>query len=101
MKTLQLSMFSISCLTSKNSIKLWGTLRDKQMIILVDCGASHNFISSKFVKEHKSKMNETLLYTVEVGDGRKIPCEGVCSQLKLLIQGLQIQQDFFVFDRRR
>lgn len=98
MKTLQLSMYSITGLTSKKSIKLWGTLEDKQVVILIDCGASHNFISSLLVKERGMGVNETPPYTVEVGDGRKIPCQGVCSQIKLLIQGLEVQQDFFIFD---
>ena len=43
-------------------------------------------------------MNATSIYTVEVGDGRKLDCEGICSELTLEMQGLKIQQDFYVFD---
>lgn len=52
-KTLQLFMYSISGLTTKKSIKLRGRIGDKQVVVLIDCGASHNFISSLLVKEEK------------------------------------------------
>jgi len=42
------------------------------------------------------QVESTLPYTVEVGDGRKIRSEGVCTQLKLLVQGLEIKQDLFI-----
>nr|KYP41567.1 Retrotransposable element Tf2 [Cajanus cajan] len=95
---LQLSMCSIAGLTSKKIIKLWGKIGEEQVMVLIDCGASHNFISAKFVKQQKLDMYATSIYTVEVGDGRKLDCEGVCPKLKLEIQGLNIQQDFYVFD---
>lgn len=49
-KTLQLSMYSISGLTTKKSIKLCGRIGEKQVVILIDYRASHNFISSVLVK---------------------------------------------------
>lgn len=42
-------------------------------------------------------MTTTPPYTVEVGDGRMIRCEGVCKQVIFQVQGLEIQQDFFIF----
>ena len=35
-------------------------------------------------------VEETPPYYVEVGDGRKIPCEGVCPKLKLVMQSFGI-----------
>lgn len=31
---------------------------------------------------------------MEVGDGRRIPCAGMCPKLKVLIQGMEVQDDF-------
>lgn len=97
-KDLQLSMCSIAGLSSKKTIKLWGKIGKEQVMVLIDCGASHNFISATFVKQQELDMNATSIYTVEVGDGRKLDCEGICSELTLEMQGLKIQQDFYVFD---
>ena len=89
---------SIVGLSSKKTIKLWGKIGKEQVMVLIDCGASHNFISATFVKQQELDMNATSIYTVEVGDGRKLDCEGICSELTLEMQGLKIQQDFYVFD---
>lgn len=98
MKIMQLSMYSITGLTTKKYIKSWGTLGERKLIVLIDCGASHNFISSMLVKEENLTREETPPYYVEVGDGRRIPCEGMCPKLKVLIQGMEIQDNFFVFE---
>lgn len=97
MKILQLSMYSISDLTTKKSIKLWRIIENKQVVVLIDCGASHNFISSKLVKEESLPIEETLIYYVEVGDGRNITYEGMCPKLKLLMQNMDIEHNFFIF----
>jgi hypothetical protein len=43
-------------------------------------------------------LQATPSFTDEVGDGRKIPCGGVCQKLGLNIQGQYIQQDFCIFE---
>jgi len=80
----------MSGLTSKISIRLWDNIATNRVIILVDCGASHNFISAAIVKQQQIPITPTKPYTVEVGDGRKIRCEGVCKNVKLQIQGMEI-----------
>ena len=77
-------------LTSKKSIRLWEKIDENRIIVLVDCGASHNFISVAVVKKQQIPVTTTNPYTVEVGDGRKIRCEGVCKNVKLQIQGMEI-----------
>jgi len=60
---------------------------------------SHNFISAMFVQQQTLDTYATSIYKMEVGDEKKLDCEAVCSKLKLEMQGLQIQQDFYVSDR--
>jgi len=91
-KDLQLFMCSIDGLSSKKTIKLWGKIGKEQVMVLIDCGASHNFISATFVKQQELDMNATSIYTVEVGDGRKQDCEEICSELTLEMQGLKIHK---------
>ena len=81
----------MSGLTSKKSIRLWGKIDENRVIVLVDCRASHNFISVEVLKQQQIPVTTTKPYNVEVGDGRKIRCEGVCNNVKLQIQGMQIQ----------
>ena len=45
----QLSLHAISSVDNTNCIKLKARVQDKVMLILVDSGSSHSFISSQFV----------------------------------------------------
>ncbi|WVZ22534.1 hypothetical protein V8G54_001078 [Vigna mungo] len=76
-------------LTTKKSWKLWGMIGNEKVVILIDCGASHNFISPELISKCGLQQQPILPYMVEVGDGHK--------GLILEVQGSQIQQDFFVF----
>ena len=46
----QLSLNAISSLDHSNCIKLKTKVHDKVMLVLVDTGSSHNFVSSNFVQ---------------------------------------------------
>ena len=94
----QLSPHSIGGFTTRKSLKLWGKIKNKKVIVLIDCGATHNFISLKLVKELRLKVTPTGLYSVEVGDGHKVRCQGVCRSLPIELQDLQITQNCYLFE---
>ncbi|KAL5575524.1 hypothetical protein UlMin_017223 [Ulmus minor] len=48
---LDLSLNSLMGFTSSHTMKVWGLLGTRKIIILIDSGASHSFISSKLVRE--------------------------------------------------
>ncbi|KAE9594889.1 putative nucleotidyltransferase, Ribonuclease H [Lupinus albus] len=83
--------------TSSKSWKMEGTLGCRPVIVMIDCGASHNFISKKLVDSLQLQVEKTKTYVVEVGDGHHIKCQGKCSNLKLLVQQLEVSQDFYLF----
>ena len=71
----QLSLHSIEVFTTRTSLKLLGKIRNKKVIVLIDFGATHNFISVKLVKELRLEVTPTSPYSVEVGDGHKVRCQ--------------------------
>ena len=42
------------------------------------------------------KVDDTPSYVVEVGDGHKIKCKGVCREVPLKVQEVPVQQQFFL-----
>ncbi|BAT84466.1 hypothetical protein VIGAN_04185600, partial [Vigna angularis var. angularis] len=68
---MELSAFSAGGLTQPKTLKLQGKVGGKVVLILVDSGASHNFISKKLVEELKLGMEDTFPYQVSLGDGHK------------------------------
>ncbi|KAL6495833.1 hypothetical protein OROGR_030396 [Orobanche gracilis] len=95
--SLQLSLCSTAGLTSTKSWKMQGQVQNKAVLVLIDCGASHSFISQDMVQKLELVVENTPSYIVEVGDGHKVKCKGKCSKLSLQLQGMEIEQDFYLF----
>ncbi|KAI5420835.1 hypothetical protein KIW84_044603 [Lathyrus oleraceus] len=68
LQTLQLSMQSKEGFTSDKSFKVWVKVKDKELLTLIDSGATDNFIDSRLVKELDLKVVETPTYVIEWED---------------------------------
>ena len=55
------------------------------MIVLIDCGATHNFISAKSVRELVLPLEGTLGYGVLMGTGAIVNGEGICRGVVLTL----------------
>ncbi|XP_073220670.1 uncharacterized protein [Cicer arietinum] len=66
----------VSGFTTTKSWKVEGIVEGNSVVILIDCGASHNFIATELVGKLKLKVMETPSYLVEVGDVHKVRCKG-------------------------
>lgn len=98
-KVLQSSLNSKEGLTSNGSFKVQGRIGDREIWMLVDCGATNNFISQVLVNELDLPVVATTEYVVEVGNGAKERNSGVCKNLKLEAQGIPITQFFHTWSR--
>lgn len=78
----QLSLNALAGTEATNSIKLQATIRNKTMLILVDTGSSHSFVSSHFV-------HLTNLPTVPMGTQQIKLANGSCMSTNQMVQGLQ------------
>nr|KYP60183.1 hypothetical protein KK1_015634 [Cajanus cajan] len=90
-------MHNIVSLTTRRSLKIWGRIRVSRVVVLVDCGVTHSFISKELVEKMGPLAKDTSPYVVEVGDGHKIKSNGVCEGIKLEVQDFTIIRDFFLF----
>ncbi|OIV89425.1 hypothetical protein TanjilG_21900 [Lupinus angustifolius] len=94
---LRLSLCSMSGFTTTPSWKVEGMLKGRKVVVLIDCGASHNFIAHEVVQELRLSVQNTPSYMVEVGDGRKVKCRGKCTHLSFQVQNMGVTQDFYLF----
>ncbi|KAL5552031.1 hypothetical protein UlMin_002207 [Ulmus minor] len=93
-----LSFNSLMGFTSAQTLKLQGMLNGKSVVVLIDSGASHSFISSRLVTELSIPFVSTEGYGVQVGDGTRFKLNGICKRVKLWIQGTWIEEDFLPFE---
>jgi len=86
----QFSDLSLNALSSQdtfNCIKLKAKVRDKVMLILINSGSTHNFISSQFVDMAKLKTLPYRTKKVKLANGQHMTTNRMVSQLQCYYQG--------------
>lgn len=82
---------------SAATMKINGSIDSKEVLLLVDSGSTHNFISNTLVKELNLPIYLIPTFGVQIGDGRVIRCDQVCRNVKIQLPGFTIKQDFYPF----
>lgn len=65
----EVSLNSVSGLTSPRTMKVLGKIGDKEVVVLVDSGATHNFVSSRLIDELALVVTGTRSVGVKLGNG--------------------------------
>ncbi|XP_051129730.1 uncharacterized protein LOC127250470 [Andrographis paniculata] len=92
-----LPLYALVGFSGPRTVRLCGSLFGFSVTVLIDSGASHNFISQKLVLHAKLNVDTTQEFNVVLGDGRKVASTGVCSKLSIQIDGAEVQADYHVF----
>ena len=93
-----LELHSMAGLTGEKSMKIRGRIGDREVIVLVDSGATRNFVSTKIVQELQLPVTEDRGFGVVVAGGEIRRGRGKCAGIILEMQGVEIMEDFLVFD---
>ncbi|XP_052727710.1 uncharacterized protein LOC128195001 [Vigna angularis] len=96
--TMELSGLSAGGLSQSNTMKLQGWVQGKKVLVLIDSGATHSFISTKLVKELGLECTDTRPYKVCLGDGQKKVTNGYCTGVPVLLEGLEVRDKFYLFE---
>lgn len=95
---LDLSLCSAGGLTQPQTMKLRGKVQGETVVILIDSGASHNFISTKLVQRLGLEVDQTVTYKMRLGDGHGKQTQGCCRQLGVQLETYAFTGEFFVFE---
>ncbi|KAK9123136.1 hypothetical protein Sjap_012738 [Stephania japonica] len=93
--TMELSNHAVEGRPMPRTIKVKGRVGDVEVVILIDSGASHNFISPALVSTLKLPISVTADYGILVGGGTRISGSGVCKDVSVTFQGFTVFADFF------
>lgn len=94
----QLSLNAISSQDQTNCIKLKTRVKDKVMLILVDSGSTHSFISSHFVDLVQLPIVSITPKKVKLANGESIVTDKMVPQLECYCQGQSFAPDMIVLD---
>ncbi|GKD20744.1 ty3-gypsy retrotransposon protein [Tanacetum coccineum] len=73
----EVSLNSIMRFTPNRMMKLLGKIGDREVLVLIDCGATHNFISSKIIEELRLKVSDSGTFNVTLGNGEIARSKGI------------------------
>ena len=81
----ELSLNSVVGLSTPKTMKVRGKIKQQEVIVLIDYGATHNFFSAKLVRELVLPLEGTLGYGVLMGTGAAVKGEGICRGVVLTL----------------
>ena len=81
-------------LFSPKTMKIKGKIDQQEVITMIECGATHNFISTKVVQKLGLPLEETSSYGVLMGTGIAVKGVGICRFVSLTLQNIEIIEDF-------
>ena len=98
MRNMKISLNSLAGLTSNKSFKVRGEIQGRAVVVLVDSEASGNFLATNVARELQMKVKKIPTFTIEVGNGQRERGDGVCCGVELKMQGITINQNFFLME---
>jgi hypothetical protein len=81
-----------------HTMKVEARIQNVDLLVLIDSGASHNFISPKVTSALGLIITPTKARNIKLGDGHKVWTEGVCEGLKMKIGECEIVVYAFVLE---
>lgn len=100
-KLVEISLHAILGKSLATTMKVKGNLLSKLLLILMDSGSTHNFVSSKVVADLGLIAEKVYPFGVQVGDGSMVSCDSFSRQLEVSVQNLTIRDDFYPFTLKR
>ena len=81
-----------------HTVKFQGIVRGVPVLILVDSGATHNFISQKLVYKMDWPVDDTPERRIKLGDGYQTITKGICKKLEMSIGDFTLSPDLHLFE---
>ncbi|MCH86025.1 Ty3/gypsy retrotransposon protein, partial [Trifolium medium] len=81
-----------------HTMKVEGKIQNVDVFVLIDSGASHNFISPKVTTALGLAITPTAARNIKLGDGHKVLTKGMCEGVKMKVGELEVVVDAFVLE---
>lgn len=96
----EMSMLDLHHIAHENhqTMKFQGIIKGVEVLILVDSGASHNFISQKLVHHMDWPIEQTQQMKVKLGNGVQIEAQGRCKELEMYIGSHKLRPNLQLFE---
>ena len=97
-EVMELSLYSFFGWSSPKTTKMWGYIGKTRVLVMIDSGATHNFISPTIVSEAQLLKEEDDKMKIKVGTGIIVNGSGFCREVTLKIQSVEVTDDFIILE---
>ncbi|MCH85044.1 Ty3/gypsy retrotransposon protein, partial [Trifolium medium] len=96
----EMSLLELHHIAHENNqtMKFQGTIHGVELLILVDSGATHNFVSQRLVHQMDWPIDITPQMQVKLGNGVQIATQGVCKGLEVYIGDFKLSPNLHLFE---
>ena len=101
METVDISLNSVVGITNPKTMTLMGKIGNKELVVMIVFGATNNFISNLVVQCLKIPCEKCEKFGVILGNGTEIRGQGICRQVCLQMQGIEVRFPFFRIGKHR
>ncbi|KAL4592534.1 hypothetical protein LXL04_005533 [Taraxacum kok-saghyz] len=85
---------SVLGITKPKTLTLKGRIQQEDVVVMVDPGATHNFVSLRTVEKLGLPITNTGGFGVALGTRVTVQGTGECKDVELHVQGLQLKENF-------
>ncbi|XP_073149101.1 uncharacterized protein [Henckelia pumila] len=96
--TLEFTLYSITGIDQPQTLEMRARILGREVVAMVDSGASHNFVSRELIAELGLEVNMGVHFAVCLGDGGRITCQGVCKKLCVELDQCDVTIEGYLFD---
>ena len=72
---------------SPGTMRIQGKINGHGLVILIDMGSTHNFVDAAMISVLHLPLDPSVTFEVKVANGASIRTQGVCSNVKVAMQG--------------
>ncbi|KAH7528958.1 hypothetical protein FEM48_Zijuj05G0132800 [Ziziphus jujuba var. spinosa] len=92
----EISFHAIAGANHPQTIRVLGKLKNRELMVLIDGGSTHNFIDQAFASKFRLLIIQSNKIHVVVANKERIECVGLCRDLTVIIQGTLITADYYI-----
>ncbi|XP_058775850.1 uncharacterized protein LOC131650137 [Vicia villosa] len=92
----QLSTHALTGQFSPQTLKFKGLIGGLTVMVLVDTGSTHNILQPRIAHHLNLPTTPIPQFSVMVGNGSHLQCEGICNNVKLTLQDKQFKLPFYL-----
>ena len=83
----EITLYALLGSPSPGTMRIQGKINGHCLVILIDTGSTHNFVNAAMIFVLHLPLDPSVTFEVKVANGASIRTQGVCSNVKVAMQG--------------